>query len=329
MRGPRRLALPRAHAAGADHALVASLHAARRAADNGVMSLVRIAVERLLLLVFAIAQIGFLVQGLAMGSTLLAAPGLPADAPAWFATALRACLAVGATLFGSGLLLAVARRLPPPSSRAVLGASEEAQPIWALLLGITLLALPALAASGAAPLVSLWAEIGVALDQMGFWNELARAEAYAGLVVFPILVALFVPALETAAVFFLVAIPLVSIPLLFTRSRAFPRLLVMTVVCQVGLVLAGLLAAQAFSKVSTEAMAAMSDAGGADMQRAAEALGRARDVLTGCARAFVAPVVGYALWLPALLTSPGLRAYFADGSAREGQRPHPIRSRGW
>jgi methionine-rich copper-binding protein CopC len=283
------------------------------------MSLLRIAAERLFLVLFWIARSMFLAQGLAMGSALLAASwsGRP-DAPPWLETVVRSCLILGATFLATGVLLYAARHgLAPPMRGAVQtavapGVEGDARPSWSwrLLLGLSLAGLPALAYAETSELVALWGEILDLLHRIGFWDELQRPGPFSGLVMIPLLVALFVPVLEAATAFFLIAVPLGLVALLLARSRLFPTIFVMTVVCQAGLVAGSLLAADGFARLATEASVAMTSSGDAEVLRLAEDLHRAQSVLTATAAGFVTPMLGYLVWLPALLLSQRLGAFF-------------------
>ncbi len=276
------------------------------------MAFIRIATERLYLALFWIARTAFLAQGLAMSTAMLAAPGSSRpDAWPWLRVAFRSSLAIGATLFVTGVLLVVTRHRITPRR------GDAAAPSWPwpLLLGLSLAVLPAAAYAGSSELFALWREIAELLNQIGFFEELKRGSQFSGIVMLPILVALFVPLLEASAAFFLIAAPLGLLVLLTTRSRLFPKLLAMLVACQAGLVLASLLAADAFSRVAAEAIRAMAAAEDAEVHRAAETLAHGASVLESTAAAFVTPLLGYLVWLPALLLSRQVGAYFGAGSA--------------
>lgn len=103
------------------------------------------------------------------------------------------------------------------------------------------------------------------------------------------------------------------IVLLLTRSRLFVKIFAMLVVCQAGLVLAGVLAADAFSRLAAEAMAAMTADRDGEVQRVAEELRRAQSVLVSTATAFVTPMLGHLAWLPFLWSSRRVGAHFTAG----------------
>jgi methionine-rich copper-binding protein CopC len=277
------------------------------------MAVFRIALERLLVLLFWIARSAFFAFVLATATTLLGAKALGgAEAPAWLEVVTRSCLWIGGTFGVTTVLLFVA-----PGLRAPEGNESEDPPPWIWLLGLMLIALPALAWASLADFVALWREILVLLDDVGFWDAFAQGGQNSGLVMLPILAALFVPSLEAIAAFFLIAAPLGLLALLPTRSRQFPRLFTMLVVCQAGLVLASGIGADAFAKLAAELTAAMNTAEDVELGRAAGQLGHASGVLTATATAFVAPLLGHLVWLPVLLVSPRAAAFFCAGAKSE------------
>jgi methionine-rich copper-binding protein CopC len=290
------------------------------------MAFVRSATERLLLLVFRLAQVAFLTQGVAVGAGLLATSALRSqDTPPWLESAIRSSMLVGGVLFVAGLLLVSAQRVPP--------SREEDDAGWTgarrALLGLSLVALSALAAIGASDLGPLWREITKLLEDTGFWREIGKPSQFSGVVMLPILVALFVPLLETTAACFLIVVPALLLILLLTRSRLLPAIFAMSVVCQAGLVLAGLLASDAFSQIATEAIAAMTTADDVEVHQAATLLREADDVLSKSAKAFVAPLVGFLVWLPLLLRpllrsrSKGVDTEVASSQSPGAARPQP------
>ncbi|HET9064065.1 MAG TPA: copper resistance protein CopC, partial [Candidatus Binatia bacterium] len=232
---------------------------------------------------------------------------------------------VGATLFAAGLLLSVPRRVPAVVANAGGDGARSGWP-WPSLLGLSLVVLPVVACARAAELVPLWREIAELLGRVGFWEEIASGSQFSGLVMLPILVALFVPSLETAAALLLIAPPPVLLVLLMTRSRRFPEIFAMLVVCQAGLVVSSLFAADAFSRVATEAITAMTAADDVEVHRAAEVLRGAQQTLATTASALVVPMLGYLAWLPLLLRTRSVDGFFTAGDASIDTVARPVSS---
>ena len=275
-------------------------------------------VERLLLLWFWMARALFILQGLAFACasvTTFAVAG--AEAPTWLRGAMVSGLLISGTFSLAGLLLIAARRWRVKHAAG----SEPAWP-WALLLGLSLLLLPVVAALAASGLPPLWSRIAAQLTAVGFWDALTRPDPYGGIVLLPIFLALFVPLVLTAAAAFAVAFPLALLPLLAARRRMFPTLLAMGVICQVALVLAGWIAADVFARLATQALAAMTGSGDAEVLRVAGDLERETGILTRTALALVAPTLGMLAWLAFLRPSGTAAGYFAaDTTSAPGQSP--------
>jgi len=282
------------------------------------MPLIRAGVERLLFLVLAVARGVFILQGVAFACASAAVFTMaPPDAPAWLRDALVSCVLVSGAFFLAGLLLPAARRWRVAHT----GGGEPVWP-WRLLLGLSLLALPAVAAIAASDLPPLWSRIAAHLAAIGFWDT-AMQPGPSGLVMIPILLALFVPVLVTAAALLSVAFPLALVPLLAARSRLFPTLLVMGVICQAVLVLNGWIAADAFVRLVSQAHAAMTASGDAEVLRVAGDLDRETRILTRTAVALVAPLLGMLAWLVFLRPSGAAAASFTAGaSSAQGEAIH-------
>src|SRR5262245_10937876 len=276
------------------------------------MALLRTVLEALLAVPFWIARAAFGAFAVAALTALVGAGAMGGpEAPAWLAVVTRSCLLIGGTFLLAAVLLYVA-----PGLRAPAAAESDGPPGWIWLLGLTLVALPALAWQSAADLLALWREILVLLERVGFWQEFQRGGQFSGLVMLPIMAGLFVPALEAIAAAFLIAVPLGLLALLPTRSRQFPRFFTMLVVCQAALVLASAIGADAFARLAGELIASMRAAEDAEVQQASEMLDHAVRVLGATSTAFVTPLLGSAAWIPVLLVSP-LAAAFFDASATQ------------
>jgi methionine-rich copper-binding protein CopC len=280
------------------------------------MVLLCVGVERLLLLFFGAARGLFVLQGIAFACASVAVfATAPPEAPAWLRGAGVSALLLSGTFLVAGLLLIAARRWRGGDS-----SGGEPARLWSTLLGFSLIALPAVAAIAGSGLPPLWRTIAVQLEATGVWSGATRTDSFSGLVILPILLALFVPSLVTAAACFSVAFPLALLPLLAARRRLFPTLLAMGVICQAALVLAAWIAVDAVARLATPALAAMAASGDAEVLRVNDELDRALGILTRTALALVAPMLGMLAWLAFLRPSGAAAALFTAGrSAVSGE----------
>jgi methionine-rich copper-binding protein CopC len=277
------------------------------------MTLARVAIERLLLLFFTAMRAVFLMQGLAFAvASLSVLAASSAGAPAWLRGPLLLVLLVSVILFVAGVgLVAVRRRWAIGT-----GAAPDA-PAWPALLALSLVALPALAAHAASGLLPLWGEVGARLEAIGFWEGVAQPGPFGGIVILPILLALSVPGLLSAAALVSIGIPLALLPLLATRSPLFPTLLAMGAVCQTALVLAGVLATEAFGRLTEPLLAAMAASGDAEVLQVNDWVRGATHVLRSTATALVTPMLGVLAWTVFLRPAAPAAAWFARGTITE------------
>ena len=274
------------------------------------MLLFRRLVERLILLLLGVARRIFILQGVAFGCASLAAFLMaPPEAPAWLRGAMISALFISCTFFVAGFLMAE-RRWRATHERGV----EPAWP-WPLLLGLSLVMLPVVAAIAASALLPLWRTIAAQLAAVGFWDAVARNDPYGGIVLLPILVALFVPVLVSAASLISVAFPLTMLPLFAARSRMVPTLLARGTICQVAAVLTSLIAVDAFARLAAQAMVAMTASGDAEVLRVSQQLDAATAILTRTAIALVLPALGMLAWLAFLRPSGAAAAFFTSGAS--------------
>ena len=270
----------------------------------------RTAVERLLLLLLGIARILFLLQALAFGAAAAAAfAGAGSAAPPWLQGAMTRGLLISGTFLVAGLLLVAARRWRVPAT----GIRVEPTWPWPLVLRLSLLMLPVVAAVAGSGLPSLWRRIAAQLSSIGFWEAVARPDPYGGIVLLPIMLALMVPMLLTAATAFSIGFPLALLPLLSGRRRLFPTLLAMGVVCQAALVLTGWLAVDILARLAAKAVEAMASSGDAEVLRLGDELSWATGILTRTAPALVAPTLGLLAWMMFLRPSGPAATYFSEG----------------
>jgi len=290
------------------------------------MALLRIALERMLLLGFAAARSLLLLQALSFAVALVSVLGFWTTAADWLRSALLSGLGAAATLGVAGVLLAVARRRFVP--RAASATSSAGAADWPRALALSLLGIATLAAWGAADLVPLWREIGARLAQIGFGQWLAQPGGAGSILTIAILCALFVPALISAAALACAVLPLLLLPSLAARSRLFPTLLAMSATCQAGLALAGAIAAGALSTLAGQALAAMAASGDAEVLGLMDPLRGALEVLIATPRLLALPLLSMLAWVWFLRPSGDAAAYFAGGgeAAPREPRPEPVRA---
>jgi hypothetical protein len=270
------------------------------------MELLRAGVERLLLLLLRLAQMLFLLQAAAAVCAFLATQALaPQDTPDWLRSAMVSTLLLSATFGVAGMLMSAARRWIPADEA---GHPVRSASVWPLGLGLSLVAFSALASIAALGLPAVWSQIGVRLEAVGFWEATTRADPYGGIVLLPIVAALIVPSLTTAAAVFSIAFPLALLPLLATRSRLFPSLLARGAICQGALLLGGWFAVDALADLATQAMASMNASG--DEVRASDELSGAVGALTRATIALAPPLAGVLVWMAILRPAGAAAAYF-------------------
>jgi putative effector of murein hydrolase LrgA (UPF0299 family) len=263
--------------------------------------------ERLLLGLFVVTRVAFVCQGGAFAlASIATVPFVDQDAADWLWDLLVAGASLSATFFIAGLLLSAARHWHGQTATTRV---EPAWP-WTVALGVSLAAVAGLAAIAAGPLPPLWAEIVQRLQAAGAWEDWVRPDA-SGLVLLPVLLALFVPALVTAAAVFSIAFPGALLVLLPARRPLFPTLLTMGTVSQAALVVSGALVAHFLGTFATEAIATMNASGDEEVIRIARDLEGAVRAIATTATALVAPLVVMAGWLVFLRPSSGAAAAFA------------------
>jgi hypothetical protein len=272
------------------------------------MSLLHDGVERLLLMFLAAVRILCLLQGLAFATAAAAAvAAAPAESPPWIRAVGIIAAMISATFFITGVLLMTARRWP------LSPASQPREPRWAwrAALGVSLVSAALLAALAASNLPELWAMIGRHLSAIDFFASVLTPDPYGGIMVLPILLALFVPALVTAAAIMAVAFPLALVVLMPARRPLFPTLLVMSSLCQAGLVLAGWLSADMLVRLAEQALIAMAASGDAEVLRLSVDLQVATEGVATAAAALAAPTLVLLAWAAFLRPTGSAAPHFA------------------
>jgi hypothetical protein len=314
------------------------------------MFILRFLLEQLLKLIFIAARSGFVAQVVAAAAasfTIVPFLNRP-DSPEWLQPVLNKAALIALVSLVSGVALFFVRwkAWREPDALDELDAMEElprdivtledlrqqsgmqdAEPYmnpWVVpLLGFSLAALPAYTYVRSAELIALWTDIVKLADQLNLKEELFRGGGQmSGLLFAPIFVVLYVPMLEAAAAFFLIAIPLLLLALFLTRSRNFPRAFVMMAICQSGLVLASVIAATIFDRLALEIMPVLTASGDPEGQQVADALIRTQQVVQSTATGFLVPLAAFCAWVPAMLTSRRIEAFFTAG-AETPRDPQP------
>lgn len=259
--------------------------------------------DRLLLWLFGAARQIFLLQGLAFGCASAAAAfwTSAADTSAWITRALWSGGLISIIFVVAGLLLWRLRTWPPTSGNA----TPAIEWLWmaALAASLVLIAGATLLASAALP--SLWRQILTQLTAIEFWDGLKNPGPYGGIILLPILIALFVPALVTVAAIFSFVFPLILLARLRLRPSLFPTLLAMGAVCQLALVGSGWLATMLLNDLMQAASSVMLQAPDAEVAQVATQLTDIIATLTRTATMLMVPAVAVVSWAVFLRRSGG------------------------
>ena len=226
------------------------------------MALLRGLIERLLALGFGMVTAATSFAGFSM---LLAAavgfvfPGR-AGAPAWVSASLAALAGIGAILVVGGV---VQGRLGSRLARSVPVLAPGSRLGWTRVVLIPTLALPAAALFFSGPLFELWRELLLGIDRSGARAALARgADPFAGLVLFPVVAVLFVPALQLLAALFLIVVPPFLLLLRLARSPRFGAHGALTLAAQVTFVAVAFAGAHLFVRLAEVLLGYVRAAGG-------------------------------------------------------------------
>jgi hypothetical protein len=270
-------------------------------------------VDRLLLWLFATARQVFLLQGLAFGCACAVAVTWTstANSSPWVTRALLSTGLLSATFVVAGLLLWRMRTWPPVSAGFV---PENTRP-WLTALAATLVLMAGVTLIAAAALPSLWRQILAQLTAIEFWDGLKNPGQFGGIVIVPILIALFVPALVTGTAIFSFSFPLVLLARLWFRPLMFPLLTAMGAVCQAALVGSSWFATRLLSNLAQAASTAMTQAPDAEVVQLAQQLNDAVATLTRTSTVLIVPAVALVAW--AVFLRPSGRASGAFGETLE------------
>ena len=172
--------------------------------------------------------------------------------------------------------------------------------MWPTRLTVSLVLISGLTVIVSGGLPGLWRQILAQLSAIDFWNGLTTPSQFGGIVILPILLALFVPLLVTVAAVFSFVFPLVLLARLRFRPLMFPTMMSMGAVCQSALVATGLMATMLLRELMQALNAAMLEAPDAEVVQVADQLTREMSALMTTATMLVLPaaaLVGWAVFL--------------------------------
>jgi len=280
------------------------------------MRFVRVLSERLLLFLLLLSRIAFVAVGLAVlgatfafGGFLRAEHASPVILSAW-----RWIQLTGGLFLAAGMLLFILRSWVPIPRAGVPGLQS---PKWTYLIALCLAGQIIVGALASQPIRSLWQDAIPALRQAGVFEQASSSSEMSGVVLAPVIAVMLVPILETLATAALIVLPFLLLVLFLTRSRAFPRSFVLTVILQAALVAGAFLATNAFTGMAQRllaATAARASQAPVEFQQALAGLRRIQQVIGPTARSFALLLLPVVIWIPPLLFSRRVESAFPAGS---------------
>jgi len=297
------------------------------------MSVARALAERLLLFGLLLSRIAFIALGIAVLTAAIATSGFAtSSAPSYPVGPAAASLArlvirwieaLGAAFLAAGTLLFLARswiRIP----RAPGAVSETGSPAWLSLIAVSLLAQAVAATCFSTGLLELWKQVIPALEHAGVFQEVQKPGPYQGLVLLPVAVVLFVPLIEAAAALSLFVSPVLLLILFLSRSRLFPKGLVMTGIVQAALVGGSMLAALVFDLVDERLVALGASEPGPEMRAILAGMRQIQAVIGPTARAYAWLLPASLIWIPFMMGSRRLALAFPNGGFDMARAPHVV-----
>lgn len=249
--------------------------------------------DRLLMWLFGVGRRLFLLQGLAFGcaaAASLAVVGTPVPP-----SAVRA-LALGTLTSGTFVVAALLLSRMRSSASRQPTTPDSGHATWPTALGASLVLIAALTLAASAGLPALWREIGTQLTAIGFWEGLNRPSQFGGIVILPILIALMIPALVTAAAMFSFLFAIVLIARLPFRPMMFPTIASMGAIVQTALVVTAWLATAVLRELAQAAVVEMSNAPDLEVRQVADQLTSAVATLMMSATLLVVPTAVLVAW---------------------------------
>jgi len=199
-----------------------------------------------------------------------------------------------------------------PNERATASAAEAPRVGgWLIALALVLVTLPVWLLLRLQPFLAEWSRVVGVLSAFDLWN-VTNANG-AGIVLVLLAAALAPPLFELAALLAFIVAPAVLLPLLFARSRRFPRIYVVCSVLLSALVIASLRGADAalVAGAAAQQFIDASSAGIEDAQLTA-VLTRYTSIVGSTAPVLAWALCGYLGWVPAMMVSRRVRTTFAN-----------------
>jgi methionine-rich copper-binding protein CopC len=199
--------------------------------------------------------------------------------------------------------------------------SDPAESVWPTRLVGSFVAIAALTVIASGGLPGLWRQILAQLSAIDFWKGLTTPSQFGGIVILPILLALFVPLLVTVTAVFSFVFPLVLLARLRFRPLMFPTIMSMGAVCQSALVATGLMATMLLRELMQAFNAAMLEAPDAEVVQLADQLTGEMSALMATSTMLVLPAAALVGWAVFLRPSSYAAAQFGLESAPGTMEP--------
>lgn len=292
--------------------------------------------ERLWLVVLDLSASVMALVGMAL--LLAALPLLAGSSSAFSKTIVLSVLRLGAPLFLCGLgarYLAHSRRPLLVHERVAVVETPSRVGGWLIPLAAFLVALPIALLSRSAPLLALWERLLELARQGNVWQEITNASSYGGLLLLPLAAVIFLPAMQSLATVFPAVSSTILLVLLTRRSPGFPRLFLIFVLLEAGLVLSSFVAVDLASRTRSVILREMKTSGFIEQgQRETEVLAKESQAYLAATRASAGALgwtlLGYAVWMPLFFFHPRARTTFAVSARAERRQgtstvdwPHP------
>ena len=200
-----------------------------------------------------------------------------------------------------------------PNERATASAAETPRVGgWLIALALVLVTLPVWLLLRLQPFLAEWIRVVGVLSTFDLWN--ATNANGAGIVLVLLAAALAPPLFELAALLAFIVAPAVLLPLLFARSRRFPRIYVVCGVLLSALVIASLRGADAalVAGAAAQQFIEASSAGIEDDAQLTAVLTRYTSIVGSTAPVLAWALCGYLGWVPAMIVSRRVGTTFAS-----------------